>query len=216
VIVFAAYRPWSLLLCSVCCLLVAACAGDKGLHDKQRDAAGAASGIRIDERPRAVFGGMDNVVAGAVITRYMDRQAEELKAFADILRVGDGIIVTLPEKVLFKFDSAGLEPQSRRLLRKIAVILNRYVKTHLTIVGHTDDRGFANFDIRLSEHRAKAVADALVKLEVSPKRIRIMGMGFERPVSANDSVGGRALNRRVEIHIAPDEQLREEDQSPSS
>ena len=211
-IAFVVHRSSPLLAGGFCCMLLAACAGDAGLHDSRRDADVRAGGLP----QRAVIGGMDNVVAGDVIARYMDAQVRELQPLVDTLRVGDGIIVSLPEKMLFKFNQADLEPKSRRTLRKIADILARYPKTQLTVIGHTDDRGFAGFDIRLSERRAKAVADDLVKSGVPRQRLRIMGMGFERPVTGNDTVEGRARNRRVEIHIAPDDRLREEDRfSPS-
>lgn len=201
----AVQRPWQLLVCSLCLLLVTACASDDGLHAERRDAGG------LNER--AVIGGKDKAVVGLVIARYMDNQVRELQALAETLRSGDGIIVTLPEKLLFKLNSGALEPHSRRVLRKIAAIVNKYAKTHLTVVGHTDDRGYADFDIHLSERRAQAVADALVKSGVVRSRIRIMGMGFARPIAGNDTAEGRSRNRRVEIHIAPDKRLRKEDQA---
>jgi outer membrane protein OmpA-like peptidoglycan-associated protein len=199
-------RPWQLLVCGLCLLLVTACASDDGLRAKRLDASG------LNER--AVIGGKDMAVVSHVIAQYMDDQARELQTLAETLRSGDGIIVTLPEKLLFKLNSGELEPHSRHVLRKIAAIINKYAKTHLTVVGHTDDRGYADFDIHLSERRAKIVADALVKLGVPRQRIRIMGMGFARPIASNDSAEGRSRNCRVEIHIAPDEQLRIEDQAP--
>jgi outer membrane protein OmpA-like peptidoglycan-associated protein len=215
--VSAVRKPGPLLVYGLCCALLAACAANDAVHDGQRYPAGTPSDSKTaGMNQRAVIGGLDNVVAGAVIAQYMDAQARELKSLAETLRVGDGIIVTLPEKVLFKIDSSHLEPRSRTLLRKIAVVVNKYAKTRLTVVGHTDDRGIADFDIRLSERRARAVADDLVKSDVSRQRISIIGMGFERPVAGNDTAEGRARNRRVEIHIAPNEKLREEDQSPLS
>jgi outer membrane protein OmpA-like peptidoglycan-associated protein len=208
------HRSRPLLICSLCCTLLAACAG---LHDGQREASGIEAAAETGGLARrAVIGGKDNIVAGAAISRYMDRQAQALKPVAETLRVGDGIIVTLPEKALFQSNSAALAPQSRDLLRKIATVVNKYAHSDLTVVGHTDDRGFAGFDIHLSERRAKAVADALVAAGVSQQRLRIMGMGFARPVAGNDSAAGRERNRRVEIHIAPDDKLREQDRSPSS
>jgi len=198
----------SLLISSLCCALLAACAG---LHDGQRDRSGTDGLAR-----RAVIGGKDNIVAGAVITRYMDRQARALEPVAETLRVGDGIIVTLPERALFQSNSADPVAQSRSVLLKIAAILNNYPRSDLTIVGHSDDRGFAGFDIRLSERRARVVADALAAAGVARHRLRIMGMGFARPLAGNDSAAGRERNRRVEIHIAPDDRLRAADQAPSS
>jgi outer membrane protein OmpA-like peptidoglycan-associated protein len=186
------------------------------MNGPQGSAAGAGPAVGMKETQRVVIGGLDNVVAGDVITRYMDKQARDLKGIADALRIGDGIIVTLPEKALFRSRGADLGPQSSDLLDKIAAVVNKYPETRLTVVGHTDNRGFADFDIHLSERRAAAVADVLIKSSVAERRIRIMGMGFERPVANNDTVEGRARNRRVEIHIAPDDELRKKDRAQSS
>lgn len=207
------YKPWSWFVCVCGCLFLTACAGSHALHNPQANGSGGdTSGLPR----RAVIGGIDHVVAGPVIVEYMDRQARELKRFADVLRVGDGIIVTLPEKALFKIDGAELEPRSATLLHKLAAVLSKYDETRLTVVGYTDKRGFADFDIHFSERRAKVVADNLVDLGVSRQRIRFMGLGFQSPVAGNDTAAGRARNRRIEIHIAPDRMLREEDLSPSS
>lgn len=204
-------RSWLLYACG--CLFLAACAGKDVLHTPQ---ANGGPGDKLGLPRQAVIGGMDHVVAGPVIVEYMDKQVRELKRFADAVRVGDGIIVTLPAQALFKIDGTDLEPGSEVLLGKITAVVNKYDETRLTVVGHTDNRGFADFDIHFSERRARAVADDLVKLGVSRQRIRFMGMGFQSPVAGNDTAAGRARNRRIEIHIAPDRILREEDLSPSS
>jgi outer membrane protein OmpA-like peptidoglycan-associated protein len=199
-------RPWQLFVYGLCLLLVTACVSNDGVRAKRRDAGGV--------NDRAVIGGSDKTMVGPVIAQYMDDQARELQVLAETLRTGDGIIVTLPERLLFKLNSGALDPHSRHVLLKISAIITKYDKTHLTVVGHTDDRGFADFDIRLSERRAKAVADAFVKSGIPRSRIRIMGMGFARPIAGNDTAEGRSRNRRVEIHIAPDEQMRMKDQAP--
>lgn len=162
---------------------------------------------------RAVIGGMADVMAGGVIAEYMDAQAAELRQVVETERIDDGIIATLNEKLLFNFNSADLEPQSRRSLKKLAAVFKKYDKTNLTVTGHTDNLGPAGYNIQLSERRAKAVADYLVNLGVPHERVRIMGFGVERPVADNGTAEGRARNRRVEIHIAPNETLRKESQS---
>lgn len=161
----------------------------------------------------AVIGGMAGSVAGSVIAQYMDGQSKELAQVAETQRIDDGIIVTLNDKVLFDFNSADLKAESRDSLRKMAAVFKKYDKTNLTVAGHTDNVGVTTFNIQLSERRAKAVADYLAGLGIPRVRIRIMGLGFERPVTSNDSAEGRAKNRRVEIHIAPNEELRKEDRS---
>ena len=99
------------------------------------------------------------------------------------------------------------------MLGKIAMILRRFDQTRITVVGNTDNRGYANFDIHLSERRARTVADILTAAGIRQDRIDIIGMGFARPVVGNDNAVGRARNRRVEIHIAPDRKLRQADRT---
>ena len=141
---------------------------------------------------RAVIGGMSDATAGSVLSHYMDSQAQELLAVAQTQRIDDGIIVTLNNEALFDFDSAKLKAESREPLRKIAAILIKYPETNLTVAGHTDNIGSVSYNIQLSEHRAQAVADYLAELGIPAARIRIMGLGFERPVAPNTSVQGRA------------------------
>src|SRR3569832_1142065 len=159
----------------------------------------------------AVIGGVAGAVLGGVGGRYMDNQAKELEQVAETERVDDGIIVTMKDKILFDFNSSELKASSRASLHKMADVFKKYEKTNLTVTGHTDNVGSADYNLKLSERRAKAVADYLMTLGVPQGRMRIMGFGFERPVASNDSAEGRAQNRRVEIHIVPNEDLRKQE-----
>ena len=203
-IAFVVHRSSPLLAGGFCCMLLAACAGDAGLHDSRRDADVRAGGLP----QRAVIGGMDNVVAGDVIARYMDAQVRELQPLVDTLREGDGIIVSLPEKMLFKFNQADLEPKSRRTLRKIADILARYPKTQLTVIGHTDDLPIhtnafpSNWE--LSAARAASVAKALTDSGVAAGHLVIQGQAQFKPLVANSNDVNRRTNRRGEISLLTD------------
>jgi len=152
---------------------------------------------------RAVIGGMANAPASDAVIQEMDALAHELTPLAAARRIEDGIIVTLSNTLLFEFSSAELKPGSREPLRKMAAVFLAYPDTRLTIAGHTDNIGPVGYNIHLSERRAQAVAEVIADAGVPRARLRIMGLGFERPVAANDSAAGRARNRRVEIHIAP-------------
>ena len=178
--------------------------------------AGCASHHEVKPRPavagqawQVVIGGMSEVAVRPMVTAYMDAQAAELKAVteAQIQRVEDGIVVTLNDRLLFDFGGADLSPRSRETLGKLAAIFTKYPTTRLTVTGNTDNVGSISSNIRLSERRAKVVADTLLAMGVPPERIRIMGLGFARPVASNDSAAGRARNRRVEIHVAPTQGL---------
>lgn len=206
---------------SVLSMAVAGCATDGSMNRTQKGAAiGGASGAALggligskrgNAGKGAVIGGIAGAVLGGTVGRYMDQQAKELEQVAETERVDDGIIVTMKDKILFDFNKADLKSGSRASLQKMADVLNKYGKTNITVTGHTDNVGSADANLRLSERRARAVADYLMSLGVAHDRMRIMGFGFERPVASNDTAEGRAQNRRVEIHIVPNEELRKQE-----
>lgn len=105
-----------------------------------------------------------------------------------------------------QFDSGRdrLKPESYDVLGKVFNILNRYPDYNLVIEGHTDNTGSASNNQRLSEKRAKACMDYLIKKGISSRRISHAGYGETRPVADNNTLRGRTLNRRVEFRmIAP-------------
>jgi outer membrane protein OmpA-like peptidoglycan-associated protein len=73
--------------------------------------------------------------------------------------------------------------------------------TLLSVEGHTDNRGNANFNRRLSKDRARAVVDWLVARGVDESRLTSMGFGPDQPLQTNDTEEGRQNNRRVEFKI---------------
>ncbi len=88
-------------------------------------------------------------------------------------------------------------------LNRIADVVNRYGKTSLTIVGHTDSVGSDASNMDLSNRRAQAVEQYLEGQRVHPERLTAYGKGESEPRTSNDSEQGRALNRRVEVLIVP-------------
>jgi outer membrane protein OmpA-like peptidoglycan-associated protein len=158
----------------------------------------------------ALIGGAVGALSGGVIGTYMDRQAAELEKVADTTRTGDGIIVTLRDKILFDVDSATIKPPAAAGVDNLANVLTRYPKTTITVAGYTDNTGRSDYNVRLSERRANAVRFALTDRGVTGDRISSMGFGAENPVASNATPDGRAQNRRVEIHIVPDESLKAE------
>jgi len=160
----------------------------------------------------AIIGATVGGAAGAVIGRYMDKQAKEIEQEvpnAKVERVGEGIRVTLPEGILFAFNSDKLSPQADNSVQDMARILKKYNDTDIVIEGHTDNKGAEQYNQKLSERRAKAVADRLKELGVGNNRVDTKGYGFAQPVAANDTDAGRAQNRRVEVAIFANDQLKE-------
>jgi outer membrane protein OmpA-like peptidoglycan-associated protein len=100
----------------------------------------------------------------------------------------------------FDFDRATLNPQSSRALTSIADLLARHAAWRLAIEGHTDNVGTDAYNQDLSQRRAAAVKDALVRdHSMSPDRLTTAGFGAKRPKETNDTIAGRARNRRVEL-----------------
>ncbi len=163
----------------------------------------------------AIIGAAVGGAAGAIIGDQMDRRAREIDRDipgAEVERVGEGILVTFESGILFGFDSTTIQPQGRENLRTLAANLDKYPDTDLLIVGHTDDVGADAYNQSLSERRARAAADFLIAQGVARSRLQTSGRGELEPVAENSSESGRQENRRVEIAIYANEEMRREAQ----
>lgn len=102
--------------------------------------------------------------------------------------------------VYFSFNSDVLREESQPTLKDIAEILRRHRDWKLRIAGHTDGIGGDEKNLDLSKRRAAAVKDALVKkYGVAASRLQTTGFGKSQPKDTNDTLEGRAHNRRVEL-----------------
>jgi outer membrane protein OmpA-like peptidoglycan-associated protein len=158
----------------------------------------------------AIIGGAVGGTAGAIIGHNMDKQAEELKKIeeAKVERVGEGINITFDSGILFAVNSANLQPKAKESVKKLADVLKKYPDTNVIIEGNTDNTGSTELNQKLSEKRAKSVADYAVSLGVSSSRLSTVGKGESNPVASNDTPDGRAKNRRVEIGIVANEKMK--------
>jgi outer membrane protein OmpA-like peptidoglycan-associated protein len=105
--------------------------------------------------------------------------------------------------IYFNTGSAVLLPESQPALRNIAQAVLQSKQPVLDIEGHTDNVGTAQLNQDLSQKRAQAVRQSLVaQFGVPPGRLTATGFGFAHPVESNDTVEGRARNRRVELACA--------------
>jgi outer membrane protein OmpA-like peptidoglycan-associated protein len=168
----------------------------------------------------AAVGAAVGGLSGGLIGRYMDNQAREMQAILDrqdrLAREGETLQASLASDVLFETGSASLQPGGRDKVAQLAQVLQRYPRTSVEIVGHTDSRGSASSNQDLSERRADAVRDVLLREGVSPGRMTARGAGELRPVASNDTPTGRAMNRRVEIVLRPDQALVAEDRGAAT
>lgn len=114
------------------------------------------------------------------------------------INVGEVVIL---KNIFFKTDSYNLLPQSAVELKKILDFAKLNSQLILEIRGHTDNVGNADYNLKLSEKRAKAVYDYLVNNGVSKNRLSYKGYGQNIPVTDNNSAENRAKNRRTELKI---------------
>jgi len=103
--------------------------------------------------------------------------------------------------VKFETGKAILKPESSKILTDIADILVKYEGYYLRIEGHTDNVGKDETNQKLSEARALACLDFLVKKGVKADRIASAGFGETKPVADNKTATGKTLNRRVEFNL---------------
>jgi outer membrane protein OmpA-like peptidoglycan-associated protein len=159
----------------------------------------------------AIIGAAVGGTAGVLIGSYMDKQAEEMQKDiegAKIERVGEGIKITFDSGILFATGSSELTPTAKANIGKLATILNKYPDTHILVEGHTDSVGATEMNQKLSERRAGSVSNHAMSLGVLGTRFSTVGYGETQPVAANISKEGRQLNRRVEIAIFANDDLK--------
>ncbi len=159
----------------------------------------------------AIIGAAVGGTAGVLIGNEMDKRAEEMKQDmqgAKIERVGEGIKITFDSGLLFDVDKSDLRPQAKTNIESLAKILNKYPDTNILVEGDTDNSGSDEYNLKLSERRAQAVANYLMGLGVTGSRISNVGLGESNPIASNDSDYGRQQNRRVEVAIFANEKLK--------
>lgn len=171
---------------------------------------GALIGRAIDGggRTGTIVGGVLGSMAGAAIGGSLDRQQRELQqglgdSGATVVNTGNQLVVTLPESITFDVDSAVVHTDYVDEIAFVARSLRDNPLSTVQVIGHTDNTGSSAHNQTLSEQRAAAVAAILTSNQVAASRVRTVGMGYSQPIASNDTPGGRAQNRRVEIIITP-------------
>ena len=132
----------------------------------------------------------------------LNRLEAALGQVAETRRTALGLVMSLGSDYLkFEFDKAELRSEDRELLSRIAGILLTSKDYAVSVNGHTDDVGDAEYNRKLSERRAQAVRDYLVGAGLSPKIFTVTGHGKSLPVVQGTSDEARAKNRRVELGV---------------
>ena len=104
-------------------------------------------------------------------------------------------------RIQFTFAKADLLPASEKVLDEIANLLSKETNLRLDIEGHTSNDGDFNANMRLSNERAEAVKNYLIKKGVDPSRLSAQGFGPTKPLNDSKTEAERALNRRVELKL---------------
>lgn len=161
----------------------------------------------------AVIGAAVGGTAGAFIGKRMDKQAAEIQKTipnAEVIREGEGIIVKFDSGILFDFNKSDLKDAAKTNIKSLAASLNQYPGTDIKVIGHTDNVGSDNYNMSLSEKRAAAVKAYAISQGVPAARLVTLGKGEAEPIADNTTEDGRAKNRRVEVVILANDQLKKE------
>jgi flagellar motor protein MotB len=170
-------------------------------REQLRDALGGKKRLEVEIRElRATFERLVVELKGEIENREVTIHEYEGK-----------LSITFVDRVLFEFGSARLTSEGKHILARIGGILSGFRERRIQVVGHTDDRPIkrefawrfpSNWE--LSSARSSAVIQYLMDMtNLDPASLEAVGRAFYDPIADNDTVEGRAKNRRVEIIVAP-------------
>jgi outer membrane protein OmpA-like peptidoglycan-associated protein len=122
---------------------------------------------------------------------------------AEVYKQGNQLVIRL-RGIRFPIGKAVLSPENYTLLSKVQKAIQTFDQPNVTVEGHTDSTGSAQINMELSQRRAESVKTYLVANNTLPEnRIRAAGYGPDRPLAPNTTPEGRAINRRIDVLIAP-------------
>jgi outer membrane protein OmpA-like peptidoglycan-associated protein len=172
-------------------------------HSRQEvaRAEGDRNKVLMDSRSREAMNAQAQAEAAKNQTAATQAQlanAQQQLADLQAKQTDRGVVVTLGD-VLFDTAQATLKPGADLAINRLATYLSSNSQTKVLIEGHTDSRGSDDYNIGLSDRRARAVSTALESRGIPADQIQILGRGKAYPVASNDTPEGRQQNRRVEI-----------------
>jgi len=161
----------------------------------------------VGEYPREEYMDRENVCKAVAPTQVVPDKAALLanakpwegEAFKP--KAQEKATMKFTPRILFQANSAIILPESYADLDIVYDVVKEWGNDKVEIAGHTDKRNTSKekYNLLLSEKRAKAVADYLVKKGMDAQRIAVKGYGFSQPIAENDPVSGNDANRRVEV-----------------
>lgn len=161
-----------------------------------------------NDRTEKIVGAGIGALAGAGIGAYMDAQERKLRqktagTGVEVIRDGDELTLRMPSGITFATNESAVQPQFQPTLNDVSAVLAEYPKTYIDVMGHTDSDGTEAYNQALSERRAASVANYLSAHGVQQARVATKGFGEMKPIASNETVEGKAANRRVEIKLVP-------------
>jgi outer membrane protein OmpA-like peptidoglycan-associated protein len=133
-----------------------------------------------------------------LLTNNIIKEDKPIEMEIKELQIGESYII---KDILFATNSYEITPESQEVIDAFIDYLNEYPKIRCTIEGHTDNVGSDEDNLILSENRAKAVADYIIKSRIREDRIKYKGYGAKKPVADNSTEEGKAQNRRTVFKI---------------
>jgi outer membrane protein OmpA-like peptidoglycan-associated protein len=127
--------------------------------------------------------------------------------------------IEINDKIFFAYDSDLILPKSYELLDAVAKVIDEHKEIPaIFIEGHTDSDGPDDYNMQLSDRRAKSVMRYLVEKGVEQSRLKAKGFGETQPIAPNDSEENKAKNRRVEFKIVQldDDKAKPPEEAPKS
>jgi outer membrane protein OmpA-like peptidoglycan-associated protein len=153
--------------------------------------------VVLDARTREAEAARARAEMAETTAEALRRELSDLEA----KQTSRGLVITLPNDVLFDVDRSELKPGALTEIQRLASVLNHEPDRRVRVEGHADSTGSDSRNFELSRRRAEAVATALVQDGVAPSRVTSEGLGETQPIATNDTPEGRQQNRRVEVVV---------------
>jgi outer membrane protein OmpA-like peptidoglycan-associated protein len=159
--------------------------------------------IKIVKDGKEIWVKLDPYGGDHYLLTFVEKEAMKQEVTADAKFMAEGISSTghvAIYGIYFDFNKSDAKPESEPALQEINKLLSSNTNLKVFIVGHTDNVGGVDYNMKLSQARADAVVKVLTaKYKVSPQRLKAYGVGQLAPVAPNKTEDGRAKNRRVEL-----------------
>lgn len=163
--------------------------------------------LRLDKAGKTFWAYIDSWDGGGKGETYRIKIVEKEAMAQEVVADAKSLMSDIQTKgsasvygIYFDFDKADIKPESEPAIREIAKLLQENRGLKLYVVGHTDNVGSLDYNMKLSKARADAVVKELTtKYKISLDRLKAFGVASLAPVASNDTEEGRAKNRRVEL-----------------